>query len=67
MTGPEPSTNRSSKRRRILRRILEIITGAALMVAIFSWPRTRPGLVYLYVAAIVAFVGVNLLRKWPSR
>ncbi len=67
MTEFEPGrTPRSSKSKRVARKIAEIITAFALLVAILYWPTTNEGRVYLIAAGVVWFVGLVLLSKWPS-
>lgn len=67
MTESESSgTSRATKSRRVARRTLEIVIAIALIVAIFYWPSTREGLLYLVAVIVVLFVGLSLLSKWPS-
>jgi hypothetical protein len=59
-------TSRATKSKRAARITLGIIIAVALIVAIFYWPSTREGLSYLLALIVVVFVGLALLRKWPS-
>jgi len=43
-----------------------MVTAAAFLLAVLYWPTTNTGRVYLATAAVVWFVGLKLLLKWPS-
>jgi hypothetical protein len=67
MTDRESSsTPRTRTGKRVVRRIFEIITAAALLLAIFYWPTTNAGRIYLFAVVLVALLGIKLLSKWPS-
>jgi hypothetical protein len=50
--------------RRAVRRVLELVVAIALLVFIFS-PGTHTGLRYVMAAAVVLFLFLSVLRKWP--
>jgi len=50
----------------IARRVIEIIAGIALIVAIFVWPRGRTGWTVQIVSAVVGFGCLVVLKKGPS-
>jgi hypothetical protein len=67
MANPETSNaNRSMSVKRFARRILELLTAAAFLIAIFYWPSTNTGRLILVAAAVVWLVGLKFLFKWPS-
>jgi hypothetical protein len=70
MADPESSNaQRSPNVKRCARRILELITAAAFLIAILSIlysPTTNTGRLILVAAAVVWFVGLKFLFKWPS-
>jgi hypothetical protein len=67
MADPESSNaHRSPNVKRFARRILELITAAAFLIAILYWPTTNTGRLILVAAAVVWFVGLKFLFKWPS-
>jgi hypothetical protein len=66
MADQNPTSTGRSPKQRIARRVLEIITAAAFLVAVLYWPTTNTGRVYLVMAAVVFFVGLKVLFKWPS-
>lgn len=57
---------RSRNVKRFARRILELITATAFLIAILYWPSTNTGRLILIAAAVVWFVGLKFLFKWPS-
>lgn len=64
---PEQSYNaRHETHNRIARRVLELITAAAFLLAILYWPTTNTGRLILMAAVVVWFVGLKFLFKWPS-
>jgi hypothetical protein len=67
MRDPQSSIPfRNSRVKRVARRVLEIITAIALVLAALYWPSTNAGRLYLVALVVVLFVGVSLFRKWPS-
>jgi len=52
--------------KRFARRILELITAAALLIAILYWPSTNTGRLILIATVVMSFVGLKFLFKWPS-
>jgi len=65
----DPETSKNTEARivkRFARRILELITAAAFLIAIFYWPSTNTGRLILVAAAVTWFVGLKFLFKWPS-
>ena len=54
------------KVKHIARRIFELITAAALLLAILYWPTTNTGRVILIGAGVLWFVGLIVLSKWSS-
>jgi hypothetical protein len=67
MTESESTDARRSPRsKRFARRVLEIITAAAFLLAIFYWPTTNTGRLILIAAGVVWLVGLRFLSKWPS-
>jgi uncharacterized membrane protein YqjE len=60
------SVLRTLKAKRVARRILEIITAITLLGVALYWPSTNTGRLYLVALVVVLFVGLSLLRKWPS-
>jgi hypothetical protein len=44
----------------------ELITAAALLLVILYWPTTNTGRLILIAAAVVWFVDLRFLFKWPS-
>jgi hypothetical protein len=60
------SVNKTSKRTRIIRRVVELVTAAALLFIVLYWPRTHSGLLLLGAVAVIWFLGLRLLFKWPS-
>jgi hypothetical protein len=59
-------TFRQTKAGRITRRVVEFVTAAALLGAALYFPTTNTGRVYLGALAVVFFICLLLLRKWPS-
>lgn len=57
---------RTDKAKRFARRILELITAAAFLLAILYWPTTNSGRLILVATAAGWFVGLKFLFKWPS-
>lgn len=73
MTEQDPGgTLHQTKANRIARRLVELVAGAALVgMALYElWtlfsPTTNIGLVGLGALAVVFFVCVLVLKKWPS-
>jgi hypothetical protein len=67
MADPQASNaHRSPNVKRLARRLLELITAAAFLIAILYWPTTNTRRLILVAAAVVWFVGLNFLFKWPS-
>ncbi len=66
MTESEFTNPRSPKAKRIARRVLELISAAAFLLAILYWPTTNTGRLILIAAVVVWFVGLKFLFKWPS-
>jgi len=56
----------SHKPKRIARRVLELITAAALLLAALYWPTTNAGRLILIGAVLPYFIGLKFLSKWPS-
>jgi len=51
--------------KRVIRRVLELVVTAALIVFVFSRPNTSAGLRYFIGSVAVLFLCLLLLRKWP--
>ena len=67
MTQLESTDERKSTRtKRVARRILEAISAAAFLLVILYWPTTNTRRLILIAAAVVLFVGLRFLSKWPS-
>ena len=67
MTWPESTdVRRSQKAKRLARRILELVTAAAFLAVILYWPTTNPGRLIFIAVAVIWFVGLKFLFKWPS-
>ena len=67
MTVPEfESPLPDPKRKRILRRIVEIITFIAFVLVVAYWPGTLTGRLYLVALGAIALLGIWLMRKWPA-
>lgn len=68
MAAPEPGgTLRQRKMTGMARRVVELVTAAALLGAAFYFPTTNAGRVYLIALVVAVFLGLALLHKWPSR
>jgi hypothetical protein len=67
MTQLESSDERRTTRtKRVARRIFEFITAAGFLLVILYWPTTNIGRLILIAAAVVWLVGLRFLFKWPS-
>jgi len=67
MEESKPSrTAGAIKSKPAVRRTLQIITAVAFIVTVFYWPSASEGRPYLAASIVVLFVGLLLLRKWPS-
>jgi len=51
---------------RAKRKVVELIAGASLIVALFVWPHGRTGWTVQIVSIVVGLVCLGALRKWPS-
>ncbi len=52
--------------KRVVRRVLELVVAAALLVIVFSQPTSHVGLRYFLASVVLLLLCLSFLKKWPT-